>query len=142
MIKDYWINDNLIITRYVGLITGRDLTEASLLKSGDERFDTIHYIVGDWLESETPELSAKHVKELVACLRPISSICPNALAGTIVRPDKHGNALAQYYKSLCEQLLSWEVEVFHSYEDCFAWFGITQTLPFKVNSAKTVNKQL
>ncbi len=126
MIKDYWLEDKLVVTRYWGEVTGGQLHQASLVKSGDERLDGIKYIIGDWLGASTNGMGPADIVELVAYLEPISRLCPRAKSGTIVRPDKTGNALAQYYKMLCEEQLRWEVEVFNDYESCFEWFGIRQ----------------
>ena len=122
----------MVITRYAGEVKGQELHQASLYKSGDSRLDSVKYIVGDWLDSYTPDITLDDIRELVAYMAPISTICPHAKAGTILRPDKTGNALAQYYKMLCDEQLAWEVEVFNTYEDCFAWFGVPdQEIPLE-----------
>ncbi|WP_339065966.1 hypothetical protein [Teredinibacter turnerae] len=121
VITDYWINNNsLILTRYTGDVTGQDLIDASLQKSGDIRFDQVKFIIGDWSGATNIQISPEDIKALVACLRPISVICPNAKSASIVNPDSTGNALVAWYKFLADDL-SWEVEIFHNHQAAMAW---------------------
>ena len=129
MIKDYWVNDHLLITRYWGEVTSEELNQTALQKSGDERLDSIRYIVGDWLGVSSSHMTLEDMKMLVAFLAPISLICPTAKAATIVKPDKTGNALAFYYKMLCDAELSWDIGVFNTYEECFKWFDLPCITP-------------
>ena len=129
MIRDYWLND-LLITRYFGEVTGAQLTEASLEKSGDPRLDDIKFIIGDWTNAETKSFTPADIDCLVAVLKPISSICPSAKTAVIVRPDKSGNALASYYKLLC-QTLTWQVNIFHTVNEAFEAFSIDIPPPYE-----------
>ena len=129
MIQDYWVTQELLVTRYQGDVTGEALIDSSLAKSGDARLDNIQFIVGDWRDTRAISLTPDDVEALVACLSPISRICPEAKACTIVKPDSTGNALAAYYRMLCDEL-SWDVEVVHSMEEAYEWFGLPYTSPY------------
>lgn len=121
MITDYWVNNNrLILTRYTGEVTGQELIDASLQKSGDMRFDHVKYIIGDWSGIDHILITPEDIKALVACLRPISFICPTAKSASIVNPDSTGNALVAWYKFLADDL-TWDVEIFHNHESAEAW---------------------
>ena len=121
VITDYWINDGqLLLTRYTEFVTGEELIQSALRKSGDMRFDNVRYILSDWTEVGRVQASTEDIKALVACLRPISQICPDAKSASIVKPDPQGNALVAWYKYLADDL-SWQVEIFASIEDATVW---------------------
>ncbi|TVZ40808.1 hypothetical protein P886_0139 [Alteromonadaceae bacterium 2753L.S.0a.02] len=121
MIQDFWINNNrLLLTRYTGIVTGQELIDASLKKSGDIRFDQVKFILADWSRVDTVQITPQEVKALVACLRPISLICPYARSASIVNPDPTGNALIAWYKFLADDL-TWEVEIFNSQDSAVEW---------------------
>gem|GEM_PF-815437 len=121
VINDYWIEDGkLLLTRYTGSVTGQEMITSTLEKSGDERFDRVKYILQDWTQVEDVYVSRQNVRELVACLRPISRICPKAKNASIVNPDDTGSALMAWYKYLADDL-TWEVDIFTSHAEAEAW---------------------
>lgn len=121
MITDFWLADNtLLVTRYTGRVTGADLLNATLKKSGDMRLDCALFILADWSRVEQVQVTPEDVRQLVACLRPISRICPNARNASIVNPDRSGNALIAWYKFLADDL-SWKVDIFHSHQQAIDW---------------------
>jgi len=121
VIKDYWLNDDeLLLTRYTDIVTGPELIDSALHTSGDERFDRVRYILSDWSDVKKVHVSPEEIKALVACLRPISTICPRAKMGSLVNPDPAGNALVAWYKFLADDL-SWEVDIFTGVEEAVKW---------------------
>lgn len=121
MITDHWIDGGkLLLSYYTGDITGEELLAGSLHKSGDMRFDNVRYVLSDWTKANKVRVSTDEIKALVACLRPISKICPHAKMGSIVNPDPTGNALAAWYKFLADDL-TWQIEIFTSVEQAEDW---------------------
>lgn len=119
-IKDIWESRQTLYTIYSGKVTGEDLVASSLEKSGDARFDDIRFIIADWLQATDIEISPEDVKHLVACLRSISRLCPNAKNASIVNRDETGNSLVAWYKYLADDL-SWDIGIFHSEEEAREW---------------------
>jgi len=120
MIVDYWEPNGLLVTRYLETISGEDLVSSALSKSGDDRFDQVKYIISDWSEAQEVKIGTQDVELLVACLRPISAIIPNAKNASLVNRDTTGNAVLAWYKFLTEDL-SWDVEIFHQRQELMAW---------------------
>lgn len=123
MVKHHWTEYNILIVSHVGVVRGHEIVESALEISGDVRFDSTRYVLSDWTHSERAEVAADHVIELVAVLKNISKICPNAKNACVIRPDKHGNALMAFYKMLADDL-SWGVQIFKDYDRAFDWFGL------------------
>ncbi len=122
-IQDDWSTPHLLYTLYSNIVTGEELLQTALSKSGDPRLDDVLYIIGDWTLSTLSFISADEVKELVAYLSSISKTCPKAKCVTIVKRDNNGNALAAWYNLLAEKL-PWETKIFHTLEDAEEWLGI------------------
>lgn len=121
-IHDDWSTPHVLYTMYSGIVTGEELLQTALKKSGDPRLDDVLFIIGDWTQSTLSFISAEEVKELVAYLSAISKTCPKAKNATIVKRDNNGNALAAWYKLLADKL-PWETEIFHTLDAAEAWIG-------------------
>ena len=123
MVQDFWLTPQILHINYCGTVTGKEVNQATLFKSGDPRFDDLKFIISDWRHAEHYNIDLNEIDELVAYLRIISKQCPYVKAASLTKPDKSGNALAAYYIMLGE-ILPWEFEIFHTLEDAYAWFGI------------------
>ena len=82
-----------------------------------------HYLLSDWTHVERTVVGADHVLELVAVLKSISKISPNAKNACVINPDKDGNALMAFYKMLADDL-TWDVQIFNDYNSAFNWFDL------------------
>ncbi len=92
--------------------------------SGDERFDYTHFVLGDWSQYRHANVSQENVRRLVAVMKAVCQITPNVKNATVIRPDNTGNALFALYKMLADEL-PWQIEIFHSLEEAYDWFGIS-----------------
>lgn len=108
---------------YFGTVTGDDLIRSSLDMAGDPRFDYTHYVLGDWSRYQYSTISQEDVRTLIAIMKSVCMICPLVKNATVIRPDRTGNALVAFYKMLGEDL-PWDIEIFHSFEDAYDWFGL------------------
>ena len=121
MITDYWLySSQLLVTSYTGMVTGQELINGALHKSGDIRFDRVRFILSDWSCVTKMEATPQEIKALVACLRPISKICPYAKMASLVNPDPTGNALVAWYKFLADDLC-WNIDILNSVEAAQQW---------------------
>lgn len=123
MVDDNWSVPGLVYTRYLGVVTGAELIQSALDKSGDERLDNIAYIVGDWTGVERTDISAQDVKELIAFLNAVARCCPNAKNASIVNRNDTGLALVAWYRHLGETL-PWQLDIFHDTQDAFRFYGL------------------
>lgn len=121
-ITDYWESKDVILTVYSGEVTGQELLESSLQKSGDARFDDIRLILSDWRPVTRVDISTDDIKQLVACLRSISQLCPNAKNACVVNRTEVDVAMTAWWKFLADDL-SWDVEIFHTMEEARAWYA-------------------
>ncbi len=96
---------------------------SALAMAGDERLDTTHYILGDWSRYKHSKVNQEDVKTLIAVMKNVTHICPYAKNAVVIRPDRSGNALVAFYKMLADDL-PWNIEIFHSFDAAFDWFGI------------------
>lgn len=118
MIIESWKLPGVLYTRYLDVVTGRELIDHALRQSGDARFDNLRYIIGDWSEVKKTEITTLHVKELMACLVPMSKLCPKAINASVVKRNNTGMGLAAWYRYLGEQI-SWRIDIFHTPEEAF-----------------------
>ena len=130
MITYNWDSKELLHIFYSGIVSGDELIQSALDNAGDERFDDTHFVLGDWTQYRYTKIDQDDVKALVAIMKSVCRITPNAKNATVIRPDSTGNALAAFYKMIGDEL-PWEIEIFHSYEDAFNWFGIA--MPDDIN---------
>ena len=113
----------MLYTQYKGVVTGQDLIDSSLKKSGDERLDNIEIILADWTEVERTEISPTDVTELIAYLKAISRICPKAKSGSIVRRNNAGMGLTAWYRHVGDSL-PWQIDIFSSLDEAFSFYGL------------------
>lgn len=123
MVEYIWENKDLLRIRYSGIVTGDELIRSALENAGDSRFDYIHHVVGDWVDYIKTEIDQDDVVALTTMMKTVTQICPNVKNATVIRPDKTGNALVAFYKILCRDI-SWEIGIFHTFDDAFKWFDI------------------
>ncbi len=91
--------------------------------AGDERFDEVDFVLGDWAHYLRSSVNAEDIKALVAVMKPACMVRPKVKNATVIRPDASGNALVAFYKMLADDL-PWEYDIYHSFDDAYAWFGI------------------
>ncbi len=120
-IEDFWESKDVCRTVYSGIITGQELIDSALEKSGDARFDDIRFVLSDWRPAIKVHISPEDIKHLVACLRSISKLCPHAYNASVLNKDETGVALTAWYKYLADDL-SWHVELFYDIDEARAWY--------------------
>ncbi|WP_370980702.1 hypothetical protein [Agaribacterium sp. ZY112] len=126
MIIENWSLRGVLYTQYQGVVTGEQLINYALGASGDERFENLHFVIGDWTGIEQTKISAEDVRELMACLKVMARLCPYAQNASIVNRTESGLALAAWYQHLAEGL-SWEVSIFHNLRSCFEQYQLDFT---------------
>ncbi|VUD61663.1 hypothetical protein TDB9533_02863 [Thalassocella blandensis] len=123
MITYHWETEKLLRICYSDIVSGDELIQSALEIAGDARFDYAQYVLGDWSKYTKTEISQEDVRTLIAIMKSVTQICPNVKNATVIRPDETGNALVAFYKMLGD-VLPWQIEIYHTFDDAFAWFGI------------------
>ena len=131
-IEEIWESKDILLIVYSGTVNGRELLESSLKISGDERFEDARLFLADWSNIERVDISPEDIKQLVACLRSASRLCPHAKNASVIPMNDTSTALLGWYKFLADDL-SWEVEVFPSMDKARAWYKKTQNRKPKKN---------
>lgn len=118
MIKEYWPIQGVLYIQYLELVSGSELVSHALEKSGDPRFDELRFIISDWTQVRKTEINPQDVKELVACLVPMSNLCPTARNASVVKRNDTGLGLAAWYRHLGDQV-RWPMDIFHDTKEAF-----------------------
>ena len=105
---------------YTGKVTGAEMIEASLAKSGDSRFDDLRYIISDWSQVKEVDISTDDIKELVCCLRAMSRICPRAKCANILGRGPEADSLGAWFRFLADDL-PWKIGIFYAMDKARAW---------------------
>lgn len=120
-IREIWESKDVLLVAYSGTVTGPELLESSLKLSGDARFEDVRLFLADWSDIERVAISPEDIKQLVACLRSASRLCPHAKNASVIRMNDTSTALLGWYKFLADDL-SWDVEVFQTEEEARTWY--------------------
>lgn len=121
-IEEIWETKDILRVVYSGTVSGPELLESSLKLSGDARFEDIRLFLADWSDIKRVAISPEDIKQLVACLRSASRLCPHAKNASVIRLNDTSTALLGWYKFLADDL-SWDVEVFQTEEEARAWYN-------------------
>ena len=113
-------NPPLLVTRYTGKVTGEELIQEAISVSGDPRFDSLRYIIGDWTGATESETTPEDVEKLAVYIEQISRSNPNVKNATITYNRESSKALAALYLMLTETT-SWKTEMFNTMEGALNW---------------------
>jgi hypothetical protein len=123
-----WEDNKLLVTRYTGTVSGKELAQSALELSADVRFDELRYVVGDWREVEHLDMEKKDIQVLVAYIDALCLTNPRIRNATLVKstggdkPNK-GDDLVLFYRSRTGEVV-WETEIFTSEEEAREWLGV------------------
>ena len=123
MIIDNWSIPRVLYIQYLDVVSGRALIDNALQQSGDERFDDLRFIISDWSQVLRTEVSTLDVQELIACLIPMSKLCPNVRHASVVKRNDTGVGLAAWYRHLAYKI-SWDIDIFHNTEEAFLNYSL------------------
>ena len=120
-IKNIWESDNFLRRQMTGRIQASEVIDSILKLSGDERFDNLKFILGDWSQAELEHFTGEDVKQLCVIAETISK--SNAqIRNAIVTGNKEANqAVAQLY--VLTKPLKWKVKVFQNIENARDWLS-------------------
>jgi hypothetical protein len=106
---------------YRGNNCGKDILKHVLDLSGDPRFDTIKYIIGDFTHSTQIDATGEDVKMLAAYNAALSKSNPDILNPTVLPiDDEHCQSLVALYVLITEEL-TWGTTWTSSLEEARTW---------------------
>lgn len=120
-INHQWVTEELLHTRYIGQVTGKELLQAAYDIGGDPRMDKIRYVIGDWSQVKDAQVSADDVRELAAYIIALSKSYPLVKNASVVANYESGEARATLYDVLTADA-AWETATFATYEEAIDWF--------------------
>ena len=105
------------LTTFSGDVTGQDIIRATTAIHGDARFDSIRYIIGDFMEGRL-SITLEEVRE-IAALDNVAALTNPRVKVAIVSNSETVEVGGALYKSDSE----WETEAFASLDDARRWVG-------------------
>lgn len=122
-VQHHWESKQLLHTSYIGKVTADELINAALEVSGDQRFDDLSYIIGDWSQSTVSTITMDDVERLAAYISAISKSNPSIKNVSVMNRNESSQSLISIYSMFTEQT-SWEMEAFHSMVEAREWLGV------------------
>ncbi len=113
---------NGLHTQYINATSGEQMIASALEISGDPRFDSLHYVIGDWSQSAQSGITAKEVELLAKHIAALCKTNPDILNPSILPKGESAQALVALYVSLTEDL-SWKTDWFHTEEEAREWIA-------------------
>ncbi len=125
MIIHNWSLPNVLHTRYLGVVTGQELVQATLASTGDERFDDLDLIIGDWSLVRKTLIDHHDVRYLSACLEQATKNHKTIANPTIIRRSDTGIGLATLYRHYGRNL-PWEIAIFYTLDEVIAAYQLDE----------------
>jgi hypothetical protein len=119
-----WEPPHGVVKRHFGHVTGNDVLAANTKIEADPRFDSLRYVINDFLGGTGVSVSSAELEEIAAIDRAAAIINPKIrLAMVATLPEIV--AAANVYAS--DTLTVYPTCVFCSMADARAWLGLAQT---------------
>lgn len=118
-----WEPPQGVVKRHFGHLTGKDVLAANIKIEADPRFDSLRYVINDFLGCTGVSISAPEIEEIAAIDSSAAIINPNiriAMVATLPEVIVAANAYAN------DALTIYPTRVFYSMADARAWLGLSQ----------------
>jgi len=119
-----WESPQGVVKRHFGHLTGNDVQAAITKIEADPRFDSLRYVINDFLGCTGVTVSTPEIEEIAAIDRSAAIINPNisiAMVATLSEVIAAANAYAN------DTLTVYPTRVFCSMASARAWLGLSQT---------------
>jgi hypothetical protein len=118
-----WESPQGVVKRHFGHLTGNDVQTANTKIEADPRFDSLRYVINDFLGCTGVTVSSPEIEEIAAIDRSAAIINPNiSIAILAILPEVI--AAANAYAN--DTLTIYPTRVFCSMTDARAWLGLSQ----------------
>lgn len=117
----HWFADGILRT-YTGVVTGDELLRAVGEIYGDNRFDSLTYIINDFTAIEAVRFEARDMSHVVAQQFSMASGRQGHIRFAVVSPDKrYDDTIRQYVTRVAQRGLPWTINVFDTLAEAQAW---------------------
>lgn len=111
--------------RFRGHVTDEELLQSSILVEGDSRFDSLRYVINDFLAVESYSVSEAKVR-IVSAIDAAAALSNPHIRIAIVATDQQIHALAELY--VASPLNAYPTQIFGDIEDARAWLAVPSVL--------------
>lgn len=111
--------DNCVLIKYIGDLNIVDLFKLSGLIIGDSRYDSLNYVISDFLKVTSLNLSKEDIKEM-STLHVIPSIWNPNLKFSIVSNNSDIQEMVIRYIDLMKSN-EWKIKLFDNFEESLEW---------------------
>lgn len=116
-----WEPPNGVIKRHFGEVTGSEVVAAIAKTEGDERFDTLRYVINDFLDCTGLTVSPLEIVEIAAIDHAAAATNPN-IRVAIVATHPAVVATANSYAN--DPLTTYTTRIFSSMRAARSWLGL------------------
>ena len=109
-----------VVKRYFGTVTAKDIVESVIDVERSPRFDSIRYVINDFLGAEALDATGLDIEELAAIDRGAFATNPNIRIAVVTRRADVAGLATQYAES---PVNVYPTRVFASLQDAQAWLG-------------------
>ncbi|NTV72159.1 MAG: hypothetical protein HGA71_18715 [Azonexaceae bacterium] len=117
-----WEPPQGVVKRYFGHVTGNDVLVANTQIEADPRFDTLRYVINDFLGCTGVSISPAELEEIAAIDRSAATINPHI---RIAMLTSHPEIIAAANAYANDTLTIYLTRVFSSMADARAWLGLS-----------------
>lgn len=106
--------------RYLNTVTGEALVQAALDVGGDERFDSLRYVISDWSQCCVADVGVEDVEQLAAYIAAMARSNPRIYHLNVMRADLNNQAFINLYMFLTDEI-PWQVTAYRSLAEARDW---------------------
>ncbi len=116
-----WEPPNGVIKRHFGGVTGSDVLAAITKTEGDERFETLRYVINDFLDCTGLTVSSIEIEEIAAIDHAAAATNPNIRVAVVAT---HPDVVATANSYANDPLTIYPTRVFSSMSVARSWLGL------------------
>jgi hypothetical protein len=113
-----WEQPNGLLKRHFGQVTGSEVLEANCKAEEDARFDTLRYVINDFLDCTGVSVSPNEIEEIAAIDHGAATSNPNIRVAIVAT---HPDVLAASTAYVTDPLCAFATRIFNSMDDARSW---------------------
>jgi len=118
-IEFIWESDEFLVRKMTGRVQLNELIDSMLEMSGDPRFDSLKYLIGDWQGADQVDITEADFEAGRQFLDAISLSCGYIKNAVVINDDERSRKLAEMYKD--DHNEKWTVKIFYDINEARAW---------------------
>lgn len=121
-----WVHPNGLIKRHIGHVTGNEVLKANVQAESDSRFDTLRYVINDFLDCTSLTVLPEDIAEISA-IDKAASASNSKIRIAIVATNPGVLAAANVYAN--DPLAAFTIRLFNSMNDAESWVALANISP-------------